>query len=285
VSIQSKEMAGELERVQKTMSELSKSLKNVPNDLAPKEVHKLRTATRRIEAITAALPPGKGKNSRRLLKSLEPVRKAAGGVRDMDVLASNARRLARHASGDSLARLVELLKTSRQQKADELRRTLSHGRKAARSRLKRYSKDVLSAMTPTKPGSGDAAGNGHLCESASTASIKYMTELSQFPTLTVDNVHAFRLKVKELRYTLQLFTDTDTEFVEALGDVQHRIGDWHDWQQLEERTREMFDAERNKTLLVRIAEIAKRKLDLALAAANALRRRYLRSAVRNVLGC
>jgi CHAD domain-containing protein len=200
----------------------------------------------------------------------------------MDVLASNARRLALQAGGDSLTRLVELLQTSRQQKADELRRTLGHRRKVARTRLKQYSKHVLSALVPTKPG---AAGDGHLHESARSASIKYMAELSGFPALTVDNVHAFRLKVKELRYTLQLLADADTEFVEALGDVQRRIGDWHDWQQLEERTREIFDAERDKALLMRIAEIAKRKLDLALAAANALRRRYLRARVRNVLGC
>ncbi len=275
-------MAGELERVQKTMSDLNKSLKSLPTDPAPKEVHKLRTAARRMEAITAALPEDEAKKSRRLLKSLKPVRKAAGGVRDMDVLASNARRLARQVGGDSLSRLVELFETSRQQKADELHRTLGRRRKTACSRLKQYSKHVLSALVPAK---ADAAGDGRLRESANTASIKSMTELSEWPVLTVDNVHAFRLKVKELRYTLQLFADADTELVEALGDVQRRIGDWHDWQQLEERAREIVDAERNKTLLARIAEIAKRKLDLAIAAANALRRRYLRAAVPNVLGC
>ena len=58
---QSKEMAGELERVRKALRELSKSLKSLPGDPAPKEVHKLRTATRRVEAIAAALPHGRRK--------------------------------------------------------------------------------------------------------------------------------------------------------------------------------------------------------------------------------
>ena len=86
-------MTGELERVQKALRELGKSLKSLPANPAPKEVHKLRTAARRVEAIAGALPEAEGKASRRLVKSIEPLRKAAGGVRDMDVLAANARKL------------------------------------------------------------------------------------------------------------------------------------------------------------------------------------------------
>ncbi len=119
-TLESNGMAGELERVQKTMRELQRSLKSMPEDPPPKEVHKLRTATRHVEAIAFALPETENKKSRRLLETLEPVRKAAGGVRDMDVLTSNARRLTRHSRGASLTRLVELLQISRQQNATEL---------------------------------------------------------------------------------------------------------------------------------------------------------------------
>ncbi len=89
-------MADELERARKAVRELGKTLKSLPSDPPPREVHKLRTATRRVEAIAAVLAPVEGKESRRLLKSIEPVRKAAGGVREMDVLIGNARKLARH---------------------------------------------------------------------------------------------------------------------------------------------------------------------------------------------
>ena len=71
-------MGGELERVRKIMRELQRSLKNLPKDPPPKEVHKLRTATRRVEAIATALPADEANRPRRLLESLEPVRKAAG---------------------------------------------------------------------------------------------------------------------------------------------------------------------------------------------------------------
>ena len=79
-------MADELERVRKALRELGKSLESLNGDSAPEDVHKLRTASRRVEAIAGVLGAADGKKSRRLVKAIEPVRKAAGGVRDMDVL-------------------------------------------------------------------------------------------------------------------------------------------------------------------------------------------------------
>src|ERR1700721_2128512 len=88
-------MAGELERARKAVRGLNKTLKHLPSDSPPppKEVHNLRTASRRVEAIAAALAQVQSKESRRALKAIEPIRKAAGGVREMDVLLANARRL------------------------------------------------------------------------------------------------------------------------------------------------------------------------------------------------
>jgi hypothetical protein len=63
--------------------------------------------------------------------------------------------------------------------------------------------------------------------------------------------------------------------VEALGDVQRRIGDWHDWQQLGEIARQVLVLEEDRALLGRIGETVERRFDRALAAANALRGKYL----------
>ncbi len=144
-------MADELESVRKALRELSKTVKSLPGDQTPRRVHKLRTATRRVEAIAAALPNGDGKKSRHLLKSIEAVRKAAGGVRDMDVLSANARRLARYGAGESLARLLDHLKFARQQNAAELQSALEHKRRAIRESLKEYSKLVKAALAPARP--------------------------------------------------------------------------------------------------------------------------------------
>ncbi len=268
-------MEGELERAHKAFRELGKSLKSLPSDPLPKAVHKLRTATRRVEAISAALTPDDAKKSRRLLKSIEPVRKAAGGVRDMDVLTANASKLARYAAGDSLTRLIELLQHTRLQNAAELSRVLCQRRKAARQNLKEYAKLVQSALAPT---ASVASGNGKpvpFHEGVHSVAMDAFRALGEWPRLDAGNIHAFRLKVKELRYTLQLDAAADPAFLDALGDVQRRIGAWHDWHQLAEIAREVLQAEQDRALLTRIDQTAKRRFDQALAAGNALRGRYL----------
>ena len=154
-------MADELERVRKALRELGKSLQSLTGDSAPKDVHKLRTASRRVEAIAGVLEAAGGKKSRRLVKSIEPVRKAAGGVRDMDVLLADARKLARYSHGESLNHLVAHLETAREQNAGELQHALHHRRKTVLEDLKEYSglsrrlpstRNQAHAQTPRRAG-------------------------------------------------------------------------------------------------------------------------------------
>jgi CHAD domain-containing protein len=265
-------MADEQERARRALRDLSKTLKSLHGELLPKDVHKLRTATRRVEAIAASLPPTDGKKSHRLLKLIEPVRKAAGGVRDMDVLMANARKLARYSPGDALDRLLTALADARQQNAEELRRALDRKGDDARDNLKHYAKLVRSALKQT---SFSTNGHRHSQDGFHAQAMDVMRELGAWPSLDAHNIHAFRLKVKELRYILQLDADADPEFVGKLGNVQRRIGDWHDWQQLEEIARELLNPERDAALLARIARMTSRRYAKALAAANALRAKYL----------
>ena len=267
-------MAGELERVRKALRELGKSLQSLNGDSAPIDVHKLRTASRRVEAIACVLEAADGKKSRRLVKAIEPVRKAAGGVRDMDVLLADARKLARYCDGESLGHLVEHLKTARQQNAGELQHVLHHRRKALLEDLKEYSRFVASLAKHAQSRSRSEAHAGRAQEEIHSSAMNVMRELGDWKPLDADNLHAFRLKVKQLRYTMQLDAQADPGLVEALGDVQRRIGDWHDWRQLEEIAREVLVLEQDQALLDRIGETVKRRFDRALAAANALRGRY-----------
>jgi CHAD domain-containing protein len=268
-------MAGELERVRKALRELGKSLQSLSGDSSPKDVHKLRTASRRVEAIAGVLEAADGKKSRRLVKSIEPVRKAAGGVRDMDVLLADARKLARYSHGESLNHLVAHLESARQQNAGELQHVLHHRRKAVLEDLKEYSRFVASALKRARSDSRSGADANQSQEEIHSSAANVMRELGDWKSLDADNLHAFRLKVKQLRYTMQLDVQADPGLVEALGDVQRRIGDWHDWRQLEEIARDALVLEQDQALLDRIGETAKRRFDRALKAANALRGRYL----------
>ncbi len=268
-------MADELERVRKALRELGKSLQSLNGDSAPKDVHKLRTASRRVEAIAGVLGAAGGKKSRRLVESIEPVRKAAGGVRDMDVLLADTRKLARDARGESLTRLVAYLKIVRQQNAEELQHALHHRHKAVLEDIKEYSRFVSSVLKREKSTSRSGVDSNQNQEIIHSSARNVLRELGDWKPLDAGNLHEFRLKVKLLRYTLQLDANADPALVEALGDVQRRIGDWHDWQQLEEIACQILVDEKDRALLDRIANTVKRSFDRALTAAHALRGRYL----------
>lgn len=270
-------MAGELERAQKALHDLGKSIESLHADPSPKSVHKLRTASRRVEAISAVLDPADGKRSRRLAKSIEPVRKAAGQVRDVDVITANARKLARHGAGESLDSLLAHMKAARQENAADLARALHHGRKGVERDLKEFARTVRAAFKPARSTSSSGAQSGQTQEEIHSVAVNLVRELGDWPPLDEHNLHAFRLKVKQLRYTLHLDENANAALLEALCDVQRRIGDWHDWQQLEEIARGVLDHEKDGAFLDRIAPIVKRRFNRALAAANALRCKYLSS--------
>lgn len=267
----------ELDRVQKPLRQLRKALKRLPNDPQPEAVHKLRTRARHIEAIAVALTPADEKKTRRLLKSIKPVRKAAGAVRDMDVLTGNVLTLPRNSHGESLVRLVEHLAFERKKSTGDLVDTFSEQRKTARQVLKQYSKLVRASLADGKSLSSGAAQADGIELRVQSVTAALVRELSRWPALSVRNIHSFRLKVKELRYILQLSPNTDSGFVDALGSVKDQIGDWHDWQQLAETARQILDPPPDRSLLAQIEKIGEQKLRHALSAANALRRRYLKS--------
>ncbi|MGC9225112.1 MAG: CHAD domain-containing protein [Terracidiphilus sp.] len=268
-------MAGELERAQKALHDLGKSIESLHGDPSPKSVHKLRTALRRVEAIAAVLDPADGKQSRHLAKSIEPVRKAAGQVRDIDVLMANARKLARYGASESLTHLLASLKAARQENAAQLARAMRHRRNDVERDLKEFSRSVRAALRPAESTSSSGAESGQTQEEIHSAAVNLVRELGGWPRLDEHNLHAFRLKVKQLRYTLHLDENANAALVKALGDVQRRIGDWHDWRQLEEIARGLLTHEKEHALLNRIAATVRRRFNRALAAANALRGKYL----------
>jgi CHAD domain-containing protein len=280
-------MAIELDRLQKPLRKLRKSLKNLSKDPPPEAVHKLRTRARQIESIAPALTPPEEKKTRRLLKSIKPVRKAAGGVRDMDVLTGNALKLPRNSDAGSLGRLIALLETMRQESASALLDTVSEKRKPARHLLKQYSRLVEASFNGKHNGKRNGKSNGNQKESGRQSASSgrpvenaidgLTSELSLWPALDEENIHPFRLKVKELRSILQLFPKSDTRLVAALGKVKDQIGEWHDWQQLAQFARHALDRDIDRPLLDQIDQIGAQKLKQALTAANVLRRRHLLS--------
>lgn len=266
-------MAIAFDRAQKPLRQLRKLLKTPSAPPLPEDVHRLRTRSRQIEAITAALPSSAEKLTRRLLKSVKPLRKAAGRVRDMDVLADRVRSIPPELHGESIARLLEYLESSRKKHAAELVEALDRHRKQAREHLKQYAAQLEKR--------GASAALVHEAEEqVRSAAARCIGELADWPALNARNLHAFRLKVKELRTVLMLLSDADQLFVDALRTVKDQIGEWHDWFQLGAVASQALDALQHRALLALIRQNAKQKLTEALAAANALRTRYFERPLR-----
>jgi CHAD domain-containing protein len=160
-------------------------------------------------------------------------------------------------------RLVEHLARMRVKAARKLRRVVSAQRGEARKRLKQSSKLIRKKLKDDAAAlSGDAAPQ------------ILITELSHWPDLNADNLHIFRIRIKELRYMLQLSPQADGKLVDALGEVKDSIGDWHDWIELLKIAQKVLDPREDREVLKDIDSIATEKLQRAITMANLLRERY-----------
>jgi CHAD domain-containing protein len=249
--------------VEKPFQKLRKQLSKFPSKPAPEEVHSLRTQTRRLEATVAALVIDREKPSRRLLKAITPVRKAAGKVRDMDVLIGDALTLSGHQGSEALVRLIEQLAKMRVKSARKLRTVVRAQQQDARRLLKESSKLIRKKLKNDATGTDGEAAPGIL-----------ITELSHWPPLDADNLHLFRIRIKELRYMLQLSAQTDERLVDVLGEVKDSIGEWHDWVELLKIAQKVLDPHSDRELLKHIEKTGAEKLERALKIANQARERY-----------
>jgi CHAD domain-containing protein len=261
-----------LAEVRKPVRQLRKSLKRFPPDPTVKDVHDLRTRARRVEAITGMLIPGEKKTRRQLLKVLKPLCKAAGEVRDMDVLAAKARILAGPHRDGSPAELLQHLQATRIESSRKLAATVAERQQDAREKLKHFSLKIEKYFQAMSRDASAKTGSGKLHTDAAT---RLMDELSHWPAFNIENLHAFRIKVKELRNTLQLAEGANQEFINALEGMKTKIGDWHDWQELGKLAGEVLDPGKHRAVLGEIEEIGSRKFKQALKAAHAVRAGYL----------
>jgi CHAD domain-containing protein len=254
----------ELDHVEKTLRRLRKLLADFPGNPRPEEVHALRIQSRRLEAIISALLPDLSGDPGRLLKIISPVRAAAGAVRDMDVLIGELLALSKPLAGDALVRLVEHLSKMRAKRARKLQSVIVKRRKEARKRINRCSMLIKEKVRKDTAG----ALNGTVAPGL------LLNELSHWPNLEAGNLHQFRIRVKELRYMLQLDSGTDPEWIDGLGEVKNSIGEWHDWMELLKIANKVLDPKFDGALLKQIEKGGKTKLHFALAAANSMRLQY-----------
>ncbi|HEX3741562.1 MAG TPA: CHAD domain-containing protein [Terriglobales bacterium] len=264
-------MAIDVEKIHKPIRKLKKFTAKLPSNASPEKIHKLRTNARKLESTFSALSLDSAKNERRLIKEVRKIRKRAGKVRDLDVLTGDLATI--HVDGESecQVQLLEHLGAKRQKQTRKLRKLISRQRADMKHRLRKASTTVDKVLKnkELQPGSVAAA-----------ESLGLSSELGTPRRFSKSNLHPYRLKVKQLRYVLELSPD-HPKFANDLGEVKDAIGDWHDWEELVAIADDVLDHGAKCKLTRRIKAIADSKFDHAARVADRLRNKYVKNVTRD----
>ncbi len=195
-------------------------------------IHRARVASRRLrEALAMAAAAGAGDEADRARRVARRVTRAWGPVREMDVALAELDRIAsRHGWPDAAtADVRRWLERTRTERRREMRRQIEAvGRGALRARSDRAASAAAHAITDDAP----RAIADYLARRAD----RVIERAALCGTLySVDRLHALRLAVKKLRYTLETIQDlagSTAPAIRLLKGAQQRLGRLHDVQVL-----------------------------------------------------
>lgn len=261
-------------RLEKPIRRIRKFLKKAPKRPSSAQIHGLRTSARRLQANIEALGLGRKKKQRRLLAEIKRVRKRSGKIRDVDVLTGYALGIHLDGEQDCVVRLVEALGAARAKHVKKLRALIA----ASGPRLRRELKRTLSKTEKLLETSPRAKSDSppKVTDKIVAQALRVSDELKAPARLDKRTLHPYRLKVKELRYILQLSADAEQQkFVRELGQVKDAIGEWHDWEELLALAREVLHHAPQCRLRPKLREISEAKYQRALAMTNHMRSAFL----------
>ena len=243
------------------VSELETAMAQVMARPRKEAVHRLRSATRRIEAQFAVVEelahqePGfrvAGGEVRRVKGLLRRVRRAAGRVRDLDV----ARDLAKTFAAGGAAGIRRQAEDLRVQLKEERRpesRELTALLKGRGLKLQRYLEHLLLALEPV------ALIGMSAVELEVLTRRWYEGQLKAVPSATtrVEGLHWIRKSAKLARYMAA--TGLAARVVREFATVQAAGGEWHDWLNLLDLAQERLGKRSELTTLLEEREATARQ--------------------------
>jgi CHAD domain-containing protein len=213
-------------------------------DADPEAVHRLRTGSRRLQAMLEAMLREAGPAAHALerparvwLRELKQVRRAAGPVRDLDV----QRKLLETwigkqtpeqdtTPGNEANRVGAEMKQADAVDAwlKSERKHLAHGmQKQIRKRQQGLAEGqgaLFTAITRVPLGRSMA-----LRPADAVALEAFVRAADAMPLLHAENLHDFRKATKKARYVAEAGAEGGSSVARALKRVQDAIGEWHDW--------------------------------------------------------
>ena len=264
------------ERIQKSISKLRKFARKVPKKSPPEEIHQLRTNARKLEAVFEALSPDSKKSERQLIKDIRKIHKRAGKVRDLDVLTGHLAGVHvddvhRDGEEECQVELLEHLGVEPRKQAGKLRTWIRKHRAELKRGLEKAGVRIEKSLANQQERSSLAAARA----------LQLSSELDIPKHFNRGNLHPYRLKIKQLRYVLQLALSQNVKFVDDLGKAKDAIGEWHDWEELVEIAENVLDHRSGCNLIKKLKEITTSKFEEAVRVAERLRKQYLKAPSHN----
>ena len=257
-------------RLLKPFRKLRNALRAASKRASPARIHELRIQVRRVEAIVHTFLPYLKHDGERLIQGLEPIRKKAGRVRDLDVLTEIVSNLGIEEESPCIAKLLVHLSAERIRWARKLHEAIDEQRSRACRRLRVVFASLEEYISVSNRRHRDVDR-----VEVNAVTLRLLRELVVWPRLKADNLHAFRRKVRELINNLQFITGNSAEFIGALRNVKDSIGDWHDWTILGARADELIGVDSQCKVPRVIRQTAAAKLNHALSTSRAMREKYL----------
>ena len=224
--------------------DLSAAVSKVLDDAKPKSVHRLRTTVRRIESLVSYANPDIGKKEERTLEKMADLRKRAGKVRDLDVLAGLLGNLGNGSAAKDRKTLADVLEKKRAQQTKRLVSALKklHEGKFF-GRLHRIAQEAAVPRDKNRPLAP--------LEEAKAQLSRMADDLGSGEKLNPSRLHEARVTLKRLRYLAELAegSTAQKDFIHKLKSTQDAIGNWHDWLELTQRAEKQFSDRANSALV------------------------------------
>jgi CHAD domain-containing protein len=236
------------EQVRAPFRKLARQLPKLSGKLAPENIHKFRSSSRKVEVLVSDLAANRTSNDKKLLKLLGRLRKKAGRLRDLDVQSVALRSLKIPQEPGRKSQLMRTLSEERAQREKKLAKSLDKKTVSElRKRLKRTAADLEI------PKNADPLSQAR-------------QKLSELEAVTERTLHQFRITGKRARYIAEL-AGKDAEGTRLIGLLNHMqdvIGDWHDWVQLANKAEKQFGGVQESALVSALRNIARAKFRQAV---------------------
>ena len=250
-------MAISAERGKSIFRKTEKELVRLSSGHRAEAVHGFRTAARRLQTLLEQLVADNHRKHKKLLKTLNRIRKSAGKVRDVDVQLEALRSLKVPQEPRRKTQLVHALIELRAQHEKKLYKLLKK-------------QDILDLRRRLR-----RAGGSVIFDSNRDPLLvaRQMFDSLTIPHGTVDEetLHRYRLTVKRARYAAEFAPKSaeSTRFLAELKRLQDALGSWHDWLTLTHTAMERLGDVGQSSLVAVLHNVTRGKFRHAVSAVTA----------------